>query len=357
MWRHTISMFAESPVFGVGSGNWSVHYPRIDRGDRVTFGAAPERPHNDLLWILSETGLPGLLCYLWLGVSILRRAWGLLQSRSERVRWLAAACLTSLLAITIHSLFSFPKERITPTVFFWVGVGLLYVLEPEQESRNNEKYLRPLLFAAVILVSLQVLFTIQVWGFEHAMKQAVSAERKTDWKGVAEATEEALGFGTFHPEVVHLRGYALNQIGEFETSHELYVEALHRGPYDIQMLNGMAIASQNLGLDEEAIALYRRALDTIPDLADVCFNLAGLYARMGRLDDAIRTFLRTIELRSNDAQSYYALGELFFRTNRTGDAIQAYKAFIHHWDGDPRYHNIARNRIEQLSSKHSQQDR
>jgi O-antigen ligase len=356
MWRHTVSMFSESPVFGVGPGNWSVHYPRFDRGDRVTFGAAPERPHNDLLWILSETGLPGLLCYLWLAISVLRRAWGLLQSHSERVRWLAAACLTGLLAITIHSLFSFPKERITPTVFFWVAVGLLYVLEPRQKSSNRKKNLRPVLVVAVILISLQILFTIKVVGFEHEMKHAVSAERRTDWKGVAGATEKALMFGAFHPEVVHLRGYALNQIGEFESSRGLYTEALHRRPYDIQMLNGMAIACQNLGLDEEAIAHYLRALDTIPDLADVCFNLAGLYARMGNLDEAIQTFLRTIELRSNDAQSYYALGELFSRTNRTGDAIQAYKAFIHHWNGDPRYNDIARNRIKQLSSENPQQD-
>jgi tetratricopeptide (TPR) repeat protein len=354
MWRHTISMFSEAPILGVGAGNWSVHYPRFDKGDRVTFGAAPERPHNDLLWILSETGILGILCYLWLAISVLWKAWGLLTANATRVRWFSAACLTSLLAITGHSLFSFPKERVTPTVIFWSCIGLLYILDPNDRSRVwKPKKWSLMMGASMVLLATQLYLTSRIVMFETAMNRAVVSERSSDWNAVAEATGEALESGPFHAEAVHLRGYALNQTGRFEASRQMYTRALNRRPYDIQMLNGIAIACQNLGLNDEAIGYYRRALDTVPDLADVCFNLAGLYARIGRLNDAIQTFRRTIELRSNDAQSYYALGELFTRTDRVRDAVSAYKAFIHYWKGDPKYAQIARTRIAELASKKS----
>jgi len=355
MWLHTIGMFADAPIFGVGAGNWSVHYPRFDRGDRVTFGAAPERPHNDLLWILSETGILGIVCYLWLALSVLGKVWCHLNSESSSTRCISAACLASLLAITIHSLFSFPKERVTPTVIFWVCVGILYTLDSgSRPGLDHGPRWRYAMGLAIILIGLQLCLTWRIVDFEYKMKQAIIAERASDWNAVAEATGHALESGPFHMEAVHLRGYALNQVGSFEASKALYTDALRRRPFDIQMLNGMAIACQNLGLNDEAITYFRRALDTVPDLADVWFNLARLYARIGKLDEAIETFLHTTELRPNDAQSYYALGELFSRTNRIRDAVNAYKAFIQHWKGDPRFARIARSRINELSPGNSQ---
>ncbi len=349
MWGHTLDMVWDHLLLGVGLGNWAVHYPRYDRGDWVNFNSAPERPHNDLLWILSEVGLIGFICYLWLGIAALQSALKCLRSSDGQTRWIAAACLTSLLAIVGHSLFTFPRERITPTVLFWLALGLLAVLDPSR-SRVRGASARLLVGLSLLLVLLQLALTRRVVQFESRMYRAIRAEERNDWQRVASETAAAIQAGSFHPEAVHLRGYALNQTGDFTASRELYRSALRRRPYDIRMLNGVAIASQNLGLTGDALGYYTRALNVVPDLPDVHHNLGELYLQIGRIDSAVDAYRRAVELRPGEAQTLLVLGEHLNRKGHLREALDAYRAFLQYWKGDPRYAEVARSRIAELTS-------
>ena len=74
LWENTYKMFKENPVAGVGAGNWRINFGNYTlRGyDNWQAGLRiPDRPHNDFLWVLAETGLIGffftssfLLCWL-----------------------------------------------------------------------------------------------------------------------------------------------------------------------------------------------------------------------------------------------------------------------------------------------------
>jgi len=73
MWQSSLAMFADDPWLGVGAGNWKLVSPaygpmskRLLRGDLFF-----QRPHNDYLWILAESGPLALLCYLSVFVSAL----------------------------------------------------------------------------------------------------------------------------------------------------------------------------------------------------------------------------------------------------------------------------------------------
>ncbi len=389
VWKHTLEMVAERPLLGVGLGNWAVHYPRYDRGDRVTFDGAPERPHNDLLWILSELGLPGFLCYLWLGIAILQAAWNRLRSPDNPTRFLAAACLASLLAIAGHSLFSFPRERISPTLFFWLSVGLLSTLDRSPpRSTVGAIPVRAVVGLSLCLALLQFAFTCRLADFAAHMHRAVLAEQKNNWQKVAVETDAALKAGAFHAEAVHLRGYALNALGNFADSRKLYTSALQRRPHDIQMLNGMAIAAQNLRAFSDARAHYLRALNLVPDLLAIRYNLAGLYLTVGRPESAAaeygivlnregdspdllhrfaaasalagrapvatEAYRRAIHLPIT-AERHFQLAEQLYRQHRHPEALRLfYEIFLQHWKGDPRYAEVARNRIAELASGSSQ---
>ena len=65
LWTKTLNMISENPLLGVGIGNWKIIIPsygttglRSEQGE-VHF----QRPHNDFLWILAETGIISLLFY------------------------------------------------------------------------------------------------------------------------------------------------------------------------------------------------------------------------------------------------------------------------------------------------------
>ena len=386
MWQHTLSMIVDHPFMGVGLGNWAVHYLRYDRGDRTTFESAPERPHNDLLWICSETGLLGVLCYLWFLVIGFRTAAKHVRSTDTHARWIAAGCLASLVAIVVHGCFSFPRERITPTLLFWLSAGFLAVLDKPFHRRMDHPIITRAVIGLLLLVAvLQILFTGRIIQFETAMYRAVQAEQNNRWEQTAAETRQALQAGAFHPEAVHLRGYALNALGRFAESTRLYTSGLRRRPYDIQMLNGMAVAAQNTRAFGAAEQHYREALHLVPNSPDIHYNLAGLYRQMGKPRQAAAEFERVLQLEDPSLELYYMLGNTYvlasmeqaaakaylralrlsphsagshfeimenlFLRHRQPQILQvAYRTFLENWEGAPQHLEIARKRLNQLSS-------
>jgi len=385
LWEHTLQMIADHPLWGVGLGNWDILYPPYDHGDRVSFAAAPERPHNDFLWILSEVGLLGFGAYLWLGVAAICAAWRCLCLREAQPRVIAAACLAGLVAITVHSIFAFPRERATPTFLFWLSLGILALIDPQaartKAPRGGE---RSTIFLALLLNAVQVVFVLRLALFERHMHAALRAEGIGDWAEVAAHTGAAVGAGRLHPEALQLRGYALNRLGRYGDSVQFYNGIAPYRPHDIQILNGHAIACQNAGDLARAESLYLRALATVPGVPDLRYNLAGLYLKMrdpgravaeyeavlaleggstdlyyrlgtarslsGDTVEATVAYRRARALSPGDARVVFALADLLYRTGQNAAALAEYRQFLEMWRGNPEHAETARRRIEELES-------
>lgn len=71
MARHTTEMILEKPILGWGIGSWNSQWrsraPEIMREFNM--------PHNDLLWMGSQAGVPGALAWLMLFLSICWKGW------------------------------------------------------------------------------------------------------------------------------------------------------------------------------------------------------------------------------------------------------------------------------------------
>ena len=66
LWTRTIQLIKEKPLFGHGLSDWKIEMLKYgNKGlvseDNNTFY---QRPHNDFLWIMSETGIIGILLYV-----------------------------------------------------------------------------------------------------------------------------------------------------------------------------------------------------------------------------------------------------------------------------------------------------
>ncbi|MCB0304490.1 MAG: O-antigen ligase family protein, partial [Calditrichaeota bacterium] len=66
LWEKTLQMVRDHPLLGVGIGNWKLFIPAYGSEGLRSAGGAVNfvRPHNDFLWVLSESGLPALLGFL-----------------------------------------------------------------------------------------------------------------------------------------------------------------------------------------------------------------------------------------------------------------------------------------------------
>ena len=63
-WKASKEMFLDNPISGVGGGQWKIEYPATGlkgTNESVMNGTTSIlRPHNDILWLLSETGIGAL---------------------------------------------------------------------------------------------------------------------------------------------------------------------------------------------------------------------------------------------------------------------------------------------------------
>lgn len=92
-WRHSLTLFAERPLLGHGTGGFAAAYQRIAGAEAL----ATHNPHNEYLMIAVQLGLPGLLLFLASLVYLYREA----QRHAPGQRCLGEGVV---LALTFNSL-------------------------------------------------------------------------------------------------------------------------------------------------------------------------------------------------------------------------------------------------------------
>jgi O-antigen ligase len=117
MWRNTVRMIRDHPVFGVGTGGFQVAYRQYVQGVAGWQGHETGDPHNQFLKVQGEQGIVGLGAFLFFIVSALR------VPMPVPYRQLAAAALLGWCATSLaNSDFSTLVEG--RLIFFWLGAML-----------------------------------------------------------------------------------------------------------------------------------------------------------------------------------------------------------------------------------------
>jgi putative inorganic carbon (HCO3(-)) transporter len=119
------NLFMHSPVMGVGWGNFMGLYG----SDLSSFSSwllpGVSEPHNIYLKLLAETGLVGLVAFLYLVVQSGRQAWRQMRSSHDFLDVaLAFGVLGALLSVLVHGFVDFVFHEQFATLF-WVLPGLL----------------------------------------------------------------------------------------------------------------------------------------------------------------------------------------------------------------------------------------
>lgn len=147
MWQKSLSMIRDNYwIKGTGLGNWNIFYPKYDMSHTRTADGllAAIEPHNDYLSLLAEIGILGLLAYLLVFFGILIMAF---KKRSSSIFLLS---FLVLLAYLLHSLMSFPKERIEHLALLSIPIGIILSrLKPDLNQKSNKT---ALVFGCCLLV-------------------------------------------------------------------------------------------------------------------------------------------------------------------------------------------------------------
>lgn len=291
LWQKTHAVFLEKPLLGTGMGNWQIWYPKAGldqlwRAEELNYTF--QRPHNDWLWILSETGLIGFNLFLLFIVSILafllKAALAAADDIPKRRRLIAYIAIIS--AYHTAAFFDFPRERMEHTIWINLVLGMAYA-----EIRNS---LSLAAFPALTIHRLHylaiaaVLFFITTIGVlrhqgEYSLRNLYVAKNRGDRQQVIHFSQSAESFAyTIDPTSMPLCWYSGNakaQNKDFAGAHQDLLKAYTLTPYNRNVLNDLASSYAIRNETETAKKYYKESARISPRFDDPKLNLAAMYIR------------------------------------------------------------------------------
>ena len=329
VWRHTLEMVRDHPLLGVGPGNWQYRYPRYDKGDWITDNAAPQRPHNDFLWILSETGILGLIAYLWMIYTLCKTVWARLRHHpgAPHTLW-AFGLAVGILALLGHSLFSFPRERIAPSMMLWMGLGCIASLTANPVSRRirPHRLFRPAMALAAALILCSLTLTYRHIRFDAHYLRALTAWRQEDWSRVVTQANQALIWGPLNYRIFLIKGLAHHKLGDRQQAVDTYKGALNQHPNDGHA--ALAAAYLDLGRYDLAETHYRIEQQLFPKSYKPALGLAQTFAASNKWTNAANAYRDAIEKNAPDPDACIGLADAYRHLNRWDDAIRTYRKIL-----------------------------
>lgn len=272
-WQNSLEMVQENPLFGVGPGQWQIHFPKHGlkgMDNQVMEGVtAIARPHNDIIWMLAEHGWPGGLLYLACFIAWLMLWW---QGRGGQDRTLHWALGSSLALLVIFAQFSFPLERAAVMVPFLLMMGGLQSKKPWAVPSKAVKTLALLLVGTLAYSAYQGVrsnranHTIlqanerqQAVPIQQAVQAGMSSWNEMDrfanplpyFEGMGRLIQEAGRRKTFGPK-------------DFQGTEALYQQALSLHPWHAVTLHQYGNLFRYRQQWQQAVSMYERLLAISP---------------------------------------------------------------------------------------------
>ncbi|MGH7553261.1 MAG: hypothetical protein ACREMQ_09590, partial [Longimicrobiales bacterium] len=206
----------EEPMFGVGPGNWFVHYPRTTTRDDRSFevgSAIPTNPWPSSDWValLAERGAAAVLVVLLAGGAIALTAARRLRGTDPDTSANAAALLAMLAAAAITGAFDAVLLLPPPAYFVAASAGLLLPETQPVTMRRLEAGRRRL--ATITAVAIATVLTLTSVGQVIAIRIASAHTTRA-------AHERALRF--------------------YPGDHRLRLRLMQRGPCSVRVRHARA---------------------------------------------------------------------------------------------------------------------
>ena len=120
------------PIFGVGPGNWM---RALQRHDFLWLEVLP--PHNVVLWIMAETGVLGVACYIGVLTTTMVRLINLIRARHDMIGRLAMSTLLALISSVLVGLTDPTYREPNAWTLFWILIALSVALSRMSNQQRS----------------------------------------------------------------------------------------------------------------------------------------------------------------------------------------------------------------------------
>lgn len=287
LWTLTVPLIKSHFFWGTGLGNWRLHFQNI------SYDVFYQRPHNDYLWVLAESGIFALVAFLGTVIVVCRNCIKSVRHSNASGNPIGFTLLFYLSAYMTVSFFAFPKERVFHLVLFALCCARLY----------NENPIEPLvsikmryLAGVTLLIALGMLyFSVNRMASEIKLKQAVprisTAPRQTIKQFQLIKSEFYQLDGAALPVSFH-EGMAWQALGNTDKMIDCLEEGLKANPWNSDILLNLGTGYYSKGESELARERFSKAITTDSFNEHAKINLAILELKNGHPDKCVDLFKR-----------------------------------------------------------------
>ena len=290
-WKASQEMFLDNPISGVGGGQWKIEYPATGlkgTNESVMNGTTSIlRPHNDVLWLLSETGIGALFFIGMMLLALLH----LLKNKGQLLFGL------TIVAFGVYGFGEFPLERTTLLIPFAVAMG--YLASQSKSIYEGGKPLSMTLSTAALVFTVAV--SVARVGGEKEAAQALDGYMKRNTRAMVQNSVAATGtffeMDIYNNPMPYFEGLGIlisggqqPNAGILKKSAAAFQQALEIHPNHILSLNQLAQIRRIEGNYAEASRLYNKVLSMSPRNTSAALRLAevervrgDIYASMNAL--------------------------------------------------------------------------
>jgi len=305
MWRDTLKMIRDKPLFGYGAGSWQWIYQQ--HKDR-TITTRPDYTHNDYLNLASDYGLIGFLLIGAVFAGFYRHAWATSRTPNPpEQRAFAVGAMISVTSILFHSWFDSSLHIPGNALVLALILGCTAALTDAKRFQRCPMnwYARYSLATAVLC-----LCGVGLWFF-------VPTARATRYTDLGNLLKTDLDYEL----ALAYYDYAIYLDPRFPQAHARRGDVYRTWTH---WRVGPEKQAERKELARQAIESYDSSLRLNPYQSSVLLDRGKMHETIGEYDLAQRSYEKAIEAYPTDPKGYYFLG-YFFRDR--GDAKRAKEAF------------------------------
>ncbi|HCJ67413.1 MAG TPA: hypothetical protein DHV62_08875 [Elusimicrobia bacterium] len=362
IWFCAWEMVKERFLLGKGWGTFELFYP-FYQGKYLfweryeSFRTHANNAHNEILEIISQTGVIGLGIFLWLWITFYRWVHSLYKYPLEtKEKMLVFAISAGITAFLVDNILNVSLHFAIPAFFFFWYLGILanFAIQREKNSGINLSLKNKTWLVSLILLFF-VLLIVNNARFFLAEIHYFNGFKFNRQNRLLEAKKELETAHQYHRLEVNNNyelGNTYARLGEQAKAIWAYKEALAANLGYDEIYYNLAVVSLYSGKVEEAIKNYQQALYINPLSREAYLSLGNLYLRQPEkyLEKGIKVYDRVVELDPLHKESWNNLGYLYLKNNQPEKAINCFREALRI---DPNFELARRNlsTIEQKNRK------
>lgn len=283
-YKNAFSIFLDYPWLGIGGGGWPFVYQEYQ-----SYWYQANSPHSFLLHLMVETGVLGIVVFLFFIITMLRLFVKLLRSDRE-IRLAQAPLFSAAAVIFIHSMFDIDFSFYTMTTVTWLLLAQISSLD--QPKPVKAPWLRWCAAAVALVIAVGGVFGRIAWNnyYNTASYMQTDAEKAYQCASKAVAIDPpnssyclTKGNIAFHIAAAYAQSDPDQMYQYADIAKNAFEQGYRSNPRDRYLINELAIFYVNTGNLEQACRLIDQLTELYPLNPDTYTNIAQLYTSVAQL--------------------------------------------------------------------------